>query len=319
MSELDRRQFLIRGGFAFLALTGLGWLNAACGGQKPSDIQTQIDPKTPRIPYTVETLQNLGKELNEWRLVSGTLMISRFPEIKKCGDLLSGSLDPAQYFPFIKIPIGFSSLPDKERAALIIQRIPNLNDSRRIVVTTKEGQVLNAPILAMNTPVDMTMSPDILDKSIRMPVLVKEISQLIDYPDYCRAFVNDLVSVYGVNFTLHNPNNIPTSEVEVLISICNNAGLERTLTGRDRFRFLVDNGSFLRSGIAFANWYEDQLNIGLQPEGQLVTTGLRTRDFLKDRGLIKKEGDLFVWSAGENPKINTPNFLELVNAISLRT
>ncbi len=299
MPELDRRQFL-----KILGLSALGLLTG-CSGQKP-----------PETPYTVDALQSLGRELIGWKLINGTLMAAKFPEIKKCADLLSGQLDPAQFFPFIKTPIGLSILPGQETASLVIQRIPDLNDPRRIVVTTKEGQVLNAPILAKNTPVDIAMSQDVLNNSLKLPVLVKEVSQLIDYPDYARTYVNYLKAAYSINFTLSNPNNIPTSENEVMISIVNNTALEKALTGRERFRIFVDNGSFLRSGAAFANWYEDQLQQGLTPEGKVVETGLYSKDFLEKRGLIKREGNLFVWTNGESPKINDPKFLNLVNDFS---
>lgn len=302
VTELNRIQFLeiLAGGAALL-------FSGACRGPRLPDIQT---------PYTVGTLQKLGKELNEWKLADGTLMAGRFPEIKKATDLLSGTLDPAQYFPFIKVPIGFSILAGSDMAALAMQRIPDPNDARKIAVTTKEGQLFNAPILARNTPVEIAVSQDVLDSSIRLPVLVKETSQLLDYPDYARAYVNYLKATYGINFTLSNPDNIPTSENEVMTSIVNNTALERTLTGRERFRIFVDNGSFLRSAIAFTNWYADQLRLGLKPEGKLVVTGLHIRNFLTGRGLIKQEGNLFVWNNGKAPEINDPKFLELVNAIS---
>lgn len=309
MIELDRRLFLRSA--ALLSIAALGWLNAACAREGIIE-----GAKRSETPYTVETLQKFGRELSAWRLSNGTFMAETFLEIKKCADLLTGSFDPAQYFPFIKVPIGFSILPDAEKAALVMEKIADPNDSRKIVVTTRVGQVLYAPILARNTSVDVALSQDILNSSIRMPILVKELSQLVDYPDYARTFVDYLKSAYRVKFTLQNPNNIPTSDNEVFISIANNTALENTLIGRELFRLFVDNGSFIRAGIAFANWYEDQLHQGFRLEGKVVTTGLRSRFFLERHGLIRKEGDLFVWKNGQSPKINDPKFLELVDDIS---
>lgn len=180
MLELDRREFLKIGVVAFLGIYSLE-LFPACNNQEPP------------TPYTVAVLQRLGRELSTWKFNDGTLMAGKFPEIKKCADLLSGSLDPTQYFPFIKIPVGFSLLAGSEMAALVMQRIPDLNDSRKIVVTTKEGQVLNAPMLARNTPADIAMSQDVLNSSIRLPVLVKEVFTTT-LENSLRFFINNFLS-----------------------------------------------------------------------------------------------------------------------------
>jgi hypothetical protein len=147
--------------------------------------------------------------------------------------------------------------------------------------------------------------------------LAKEVSQLIDYPNYSRAFVNYLRSAYGISISLENPYNTPTSENEVFISIANNIALEDAIVGREAFRIFVNISSFLRTGVIFANWYQDQLLKGLKPEGRFIQTGVKTADFLRQRGLIGKEGGIFFWSRGAQPPINDDKFLDLVSDFSL--
>lgn len=95
--------------------------------------------------------------------------------------------------------------------------------------------------------------------------------------------------------------------------------LEERIYQRSSFlRNIVDTGSGLKTGIMFANWYLDQLNRKIplpNPESvRWFRTGNNLVGFLQEKGLIYQpaRGELFLWTKGQSPEINSAEFLQLI-------
>ncbi len=292
----------------FLGLMG-GLLTAAC-------IPTTV-PEQPRSQeqFVVPTLQQLGQEVDNWRLRNGLRVADKFPEARQAIDLLSGLTNPKRLFPYAASPIEFSTNPDNGIADLNIDPAFEQTGSRRIVVTNKNGSKFELPVLKHNLPVQIRLSPEVMDSTIRYPIAIKEASQLNEFLDYCRVYVS-LLKQAGTTFILQNPDNIPTSEAELTFSIALiEADLDKQETGRSWLHEFVDIGSFIRvGGLAFANWYSDQVQSGFKPSGRPIEVGSSVAGFLQSNNLIRMENNMFVWTTGKAPAINSQQFLDLFDA-----
>ena len=166
----------------------------------------------------------------------------------------------------------------------------------------------------------IALSTEVLASSIRLPILVKEVSQLYDNLDYCRVYLS-VMQGRGVQFMVQNQQHVATSENETIAAVAHELRKveEETLGHRSLLVTLVDTGSALRvGGILFATWYLDQLNrkITVPNDSRWAQAGHQIGGFLQDRGLIRQQGDIFVWTKGKAPEIISPELLSLVFALT---
>lgn len=267
--------------------------------------------------FTDEKLRQLGHELGEWR-VSGVQMSAVLPEVRNSVELLQGVIDPRASFPYADIPINLAYNPADGIGGLKINQVADMTDSRRVMVSQKDGRSFEMPMLKKNLKVDILLSPAVLADTIRLPIISKEASQLVDYAHYARLYLLFLQEK-GISFIFKNPNDVPTSDSEIIITIAAllSAG-EIESKGTSLFSDLIDVGSYIRvGGIAFANWYLDQQ----KEERKLVKVigvdqGLEVADFLFKKGFIKKEGGMVIWTSGQIPGFGTKEFRDLFNELS---
>lgn len=299
--KIGRGSFL-KGGLV-VTLAALGGAYFLSSGDRPST-ETFVDPQ----------LVQLGKEIEAWQLMVGPKVIDLFPEVKQAVDLLTGRVNPRQYIPSVQLPIGLAS--DNPYAALSIESPANLNDPRKIRARFKAVDYPLSWRDRMSTTVQL--SPEMRSSTLRWPVLIKEVSQFIDYYAYSKLYLS-LVERAGVSIDFLNPNNLPTSDIERTITLAYTIGLlEEILTKKPSFyREIIDAGSAIRvGGILFANWYTDQLNQNrVIPENtEPIKTGHQLGALLQEKGLIHQSGagQPFYWTKGKSPEINSEEFLQLI-------
>lgn len=310
MLELDRRSFLKTLPFYVI---GLASIASGC-------YPTEQAPSNPDLYMVLENRQ-MGKEINSWVLRNGVRMVDKFAQVKQAANLLAGSSDPRKYFPFASIPIGFSTDPSNGIADLFFDsQETDFENPRRIIATDKDGQKFELPFLKKGLPIQIRIAQEFLGSTARLPLAIKEVSQLVDNLEYCRTYV-DLLKENGGNFELHNPQNTPTTKEEFITSIAyTQAELERQQTGQPPWFFqFMDVGSFFRVGsIASVNWYIDQLDAGFKPTGRMIDIISQSAGFLQSKGLIRQEGRMFVWTNGRPPEISSKEFIQLFNAFTAR-
>lgn len=310
MLELDRRSFLKTLPFYVI---GLASITTGC---RPT-VQAPANPDL----YMVLENQQMGKEINAWVLRNGVRMADKFAQVKQAANLLAGSSDPREAFPFANIPVGFATNPSNGIADLFFDaRETDFENSRRIIVTNKEGQKFEVPFLKKGLPIQIRIAEEFLGSPLKLPLAAKEASQLAENLEYATVYVN-LLKAQGANFRLHNPQDSPTTNAEIVTSIAyTQAELEKQQTGnKPWFHEFLDFGSMLRVGaIASANWYIDQLASGLKPSGRMVDIINAAAGFLQTKGFIKQEGQMFVWTRNQAPAIASREFLQLFNEFTSR-
>lgn len=310
-----RRDFLIAGAAAVGAaiLRPWDWLRGQLGSDRtvatPRAVTTVVSAENPYMP---DGAIKLGREINAWRVGRGVSTVQTFPEIKQAADLLEGKVDPRQYIPQLKVPVEFV-LSESEQAFSFKPEF-DLDSSRKVRVRTNKEEEFTLPFLKPNCVGSLKFSPDVLNSSMRLPIAAKEASQIVDHLEYCKAYVA-LLRENG-SFTLENPDNIATTEEEFIISIAwAQLQVELDRTGVSWFHEFVDIGSGLRvGGIAFANWYEEQVRSGRQPVQDVnFRTGSNLGGFLQAKNYISERNGMWVWTTGEAPEIGSKRFLNMFN------
>lgn len=268
----------------------------------------------PPNPYMVPQNIKLGKELEAWTLKKGTRMVDKFAELKKAAYVLQGKVDPRSYSPFAGIPVKFSSNLNIELASYYLSVESDTECKRKIAIWGRGIDRFEVCFLKKDLANEIQIPPRIMVDSIRLPIAAKEASQLIETMEYCRLYVN-LLKEDGAQFSLINPDGIPTTEDEFIATIAYTQHASQSEKySTTYFEQLIDIGTFIRvGGIAFANWYRDQLTQGLKPEGKDVDIGKQYVDFLWFKKLIEARDGLLVWTAGRPPAISSREFLQLFN------
>lgn len=304
-------------------------LIACNGGVKPTADQ-QIMPTPPaELLLAPEQLGHpecikLGQELKQWQLTNGEYMTDLFPVVKQTAELLQGKQDPRKFIPFLQLPIGFAI--DRECSAdiayldwHIIYPSTSSTSLRSIRTSLSSSEQLTIPFpLSMDFSLHLT--PEVRENTVRWPVVVKEISQILDYPLYSQRYVN-LLKKEGVIFELNNPENILTTNQEINTAISYYLMIvELNQKGKSWFKDLVDKGSFIRTAPVFANWYLDQhricnwdANNCPQLKNKAVEIGKKWSGYLQSEGFIYQEGDKFFWTDGAPPPIDSVKFMALLN------
>lgn len=264
-------------------------------------------------PYMLKPARQLGKEVNGWRLSNGMSMVDIFPQIKQAADLLEGLTDPRIFLPQLKVPVDFTS--DAPDAAFSFAPEFDIDSSRKIRVKTNDGIEYTLPFVKANSYGGLHFPKEVLNSSIRLAIAAKEASQIIDNLDFCKVYVS-LLREQG-NSVLENPDNIPTTEEEFIISMAYSQAHIQAVQEPHKSSWLydfIDLGSHIRvGGIAFANWYKEQLQKGANPKGVRIDTGRSISGFLGLEGYITERNGMFVWTSGQAPQIASQEFLYLFN------
>lgn len=269
-------------------------------------------------PYAPDAIRKLGAEVNDWKLQNGVSMIDVFPEIRQATALLKGEVDPRVYLPQLRVPLGFST--NTSNASFTFSPELDVNASRKIKVKLKGGVEYTLPLVKFNSVGGLNFSPEILNSTLRLAIAPKEASQIIDFLDYCKLYLSFLKE--QGDFTLDNPENIPTTEKEFIISMATSQAHVQAMEQpnvRNWFYDLVDIGSHIRvGGVAFANWYNEQLKRKIRPTGEHVDAGHNIAGFLQAEGYITEKNDMFVWTRGQAPAVDSKEFLYLFNKLTRR-
>lgn len=284
--------------------------------------------KSPEPQYAAPELQTLAQEARAWTLVDGRKMTTLFPETEIVAAVLSGKVDPRTFMPFIQPRILFAN--DTDDAMLQTRyETDDAAKTKAVITLPKGGQFpgganLNYAWLGKNRSFStIKISPEIQRSTIRVPVALKEASQLKDMPEYYQLYLQ-VAQDQGVEFTVVNPDNLPISEAEKIANIAENLGFaEKALTGESTsfLDTIADIGSHIRmGGITFANWYQDQLNRGYNPvETAAIKAGKNFVGLLESKGVLRRQGDIWAWTNGSAPEISSPRFLQLVLEMSTKS
>lgn len=274
-----------------------------------------------RKEFMEEEVKKLGREINAWKLKDGTSMAAAFPEIKQAADMLEGRIDPRKSIPQLKIPIELNSKVSD--AAFSLTPSFDTESSRQIRVKPAIGDSFKLPFIKPNAIGSLELAPEILGSSLRLPIAAKEASQIVDHLGYCRVYVSLLKERGGAIISLENPDNIPTSDEEFITSVAYaQAHVQMEQAGSSWFYDFVDFASHIRvGGIAFANWYVEELNSGRKPQGVQVEAGNNMAGFLQFKNLIeqKSKGGMFVWPKGRAPEVNSKELMDLFEDYTGRT
>lgn len=276
---------------------------------------------------TSPELQILAWEVRAWTLVDGSKMTQLFPEIESYAAILAGEVNLQSFIPYVKPRLYFSNDTDDPRLNTTLTD-PDETLSTRAQIKIPAGSLftggaeLNFKWLDKKTnSATIKLTPEVQKSSIRIPIILKEVSQIYDAVEYYKTYLQ-LAYDQGVEFTVLNPESVSPSQAEIEANVAENLGFtEKSITG-DQVSFLdtlIDFGAHIRvGGIMFANWYQDQLNRGLTPpETSIVRYSKNMVSLLESNGVISREGNRWGWTKSSSaPAINTPLFIELVKAIS---
>lgn len=272
-------------------------------------VYTQLHPEQ-EPSYTGPELKQLGLELESWQLPNGIRYIDQFPDLNPIASLLQGRTNPQEYIPYLAPHIGFST--QGEEAALIVDTQDDPNNPNRTKAQPPRGGEVVQSWIKKNGQAVLHLSPWVLSfNHLRLPIAVKEISQVVDYWDYCKEYL-DFVKSQGVRISAQIVGN-PLSQIEVETVLAHNlGGYERQVSGNSQLDQIVDLGSLLQTAIYFANWeLEKQQKGEATPQVDLLKDVYIAVHFLKQKGLIALRDNAYLWTEGQRPKIDFPNFFNL--------
>lgn len=311
----SRREFLTQIAIGSLFLNACRTSSGADFGVSPKPAESPV----PVEQFTDLKLQIYGRELAAWVLKDGTKMVD-YPEVRKAIDILSGKFNPKVYIPFAKPPMVF--VPSTDSGGKFTRHIEyDINSKRRgIVISLPTGEKL--PYFWISNDKsrgEIKLEQSVQNNSVRMPIIVKEVSQVYDLPEYYRLYMR-LAQEQGISYSYINEDNIPTSEDELIANVCETlSAFERERTGNSFLTDIIDTGSHIRvGGFLFANWYQDQLNRGFKPDVSNVVNfvGISIMRFLINKRLIRQNGNHYDWINGQSPEINSKEFMDLLKEAS---
>lgn len=312
---LTRREFFTR------IVIGSVFLNACQTASRPAS-EVTVKPAESPIPaeqFTDLKLQVYGRELAAWVLKDGTKM-ANYTEVRKAIDILSGKIDPRIYVPFVKPQLIF--IPAVDSGGAFIRHIQYDRSSKRrgLAISLPTGEKLPYYWISnQSSRGEIRLDPSVQSSSVRMPVLVKEVSQVYDLPEYYRLYMK-LAQEQGISYRYINEDNVSTTQDEILANACEAiSNIETEQIGSSFLNEIIDTGSHIRvGGISFANWYQDQINRGFRiDENSTVNrVGISVMQFLKNKRLIMQDGSRFVWTRGQAPNIDSKEFMDLLTELS---
>lgn len=291
-------------------------LTSCAGETKPTPTKPTLTPEQLIHPECIR----LGQELDQWQLHSGEYMTDLFPVVQQTAELLQGKQDPRKFLPFLQLPIGFVDQGCSSAVACLDWHITYPTTSlRSIRASLSSGEQLIIPF-PLSMKFSLYLAPEVRENTVRWPVAVKEISQILDNQAYCKTYVN-LLKKEGIIFELNNPENILTINQEINTAISYYLmAVELSQTGKSWFKDLVNKGSFVRTTPVFATWYLDQhricnwnTNNCPQLKNKAVEIGEKWSGYLQSEGFIYQEGDKFLWTHSTPPSIDSVEFMALLD------
>lgn len=260
-------------------------------------------------------LQQLGRELTEWKLANGQRAYDLFPEVQRSSQIFLGEINPNSLIPFIKPPIKFR-LGGELGNEMNFSSSPN--DARTTIVDLPSGGRFTGTWIK-DTEITLTFPRDLWESSARLPFAVIHASTINDFWNLQRLYVGQ-VSLQGVRFSSTNPLGIPTSNIETDLNFARLFSIYETdMNGISFLDTIMDMGINIRTGAVVANWELQQIL-----ENKPIPTALWSRQmkinrrFLEEEGLIERRGNIYVWSNGHAPTINTEEFVRLVRKLGSR-
>lgn len=260
-------------------------------------------------------LQQLGRELTEWKLANGQRASDLFPEVQRASQILLGEINPNSFIPFMKPPINF-------RLGEVLGNEMNFSsstsDARTTIVDLPSGGGFTGNWIK-DAEITLIFPRDIWESSARFPFAVIQASTINDFWNLQRLYVGQ-VSLQGVRFSSTNPLGIPTSDIETDLNFARIFSVYETdISGISFLATIMEMGNNIRTGAVVANWELQQTL-----ENKPIPTALWSRQmkfnrlFLEEEGLIEKKGNIYVWRSGHAPTINTEEFVELVRKMGYR-
>ncbi len=260
-------------------------------------------------------LQQLGRELTEWKLANGQKAYDLFPEVKRASQIFLGEINPNSFIPFIKLPIKFRL---GEVLGNEMNFSSNPNDARTAIVDLPSGERFTGTWIK-DTEITLIFPRDAWESSARLPFAVIQASTINDFWNLQWLYVGQ-VSLRGVRFSSTNPLGIPTSNIETDLNFARIFSVyETTTTGTSFLETIMDTGIHIRTGAVVANWELQQIL-----EKKPISTALWRRQmginrrFLEEEGLIERRGNIYVWRNVQAPTINNEEFVGLIKKLGSR-
>lgn len=312
-----RDRIVTRGYFLRLGVTG-GILAATTPLWFPHLLRSSESP-----------LPKLAQEIRDWTLTDGTRMAGQFPEAEKAASVLAGEGDMRVWLPHVNSRLRFADNIHDDASLDTWREEDRFTETQVQVIVPPSVQFPNGVDLNYqwfdkeNSYMTLTIAPQIRGSSVRLPVAIKEASQVYDHLEYSKLYLK-LVEKQGVvSFRVIVPEGLHMEEEEKTANLAFAVGYtERVLSRESRsfYDHIIDSGSHIRvGGIMFANWYQDQLYRGVTPpETKTIRAGKNWTGFLEEKGVIGRQNNYYGWTQGSAPPTNSPQFLELVQELTGR-
>lgn len=301
--KLSRRDFLV--------VTTSAMLVGCSTNQQPLPVSRETGLPTSER-FSSPELHRLGQELKDWTLTKGVRMYDRFSDVKKVADLLTGDTDPRIYNSFVQPPLKFST--DTHLAEYNTNFETNRSDPRTIDIIDVRNRQITQYEWVHKVRASFSLSPEVLQSSARLPILVKEVIQFTDFMEY-DSFYLDLFkkSRQDLVIRLNNPRNLSTNErdqaINTFFALRN---YERRNFGYSTLADFLDGGSGLIAAPILGNWLLDQERQGLVAPNVYWSQVLKGYvDFMHSEGFLIEEDGVLNWKDNSPPNIASLEFYKL--------
>lgn len=265
-------------------------------------------------PKPEPKLEKYAHELKNWTLMGGERVVNVFPDAGKAAGILLGEEDPTIYLPLSKLPIQLQDSAVRGGGAFkFIEPKANPNDTRKVTVT-RGIQRISADWLQPGSPAVVELSPEVQASTIRLPILVKELSHMWIQPPLIEFYTRRLEQLGIMTLKTSNPNNVPTTRNEELsIYLMFLTQYERSQNGYSSMLELVDAAAALEAAPLFATWKQEQEQKGLPiPNIRAVDLTQQYIDYADKNGMLDRRPNKVTWKEGLKPQLGTIEYARFV-------
>lgn len=264
--------------------------------------------------FTDQELQKLGMEIIGWRLPSRERVVDVFPEAMVASQFLLGRIHPQSFVPRLGIPVILEK--NTPEPGFTMTMFPRDDDPRKSAITTASQTQYIYSWIGHARGLILVPS-DIMASSARLPVVTTLTSRLIDHDAYSRLYLGQM-GAKGIKFKVQSINLARVSLMEASLNLA--TSLERAELEQTHFstlQYFIQHGSAIRNSVLMANWLEVEKIEGRRiPPTDWATKMNTTVEFAITSGLIKKQGSVWVWTAGQSPNINSMEFISKINELA---
>lgn len=307
----------------FLPVIGAALLSACTGGQPtldkkqsaPTTISTPKAERTTGPTFVDPFLQQIGGDLERWEITTldkSLKMTDLFSDVKLVTDILTGKIDPRVYLSHLRLPITLGQTNRETIASLQIAELENPQDTRKIEISNQE-QALRFPWIR-EVVTRVQLSDDLkATTTARLPFIVKELIHIKELSEYYKFY---LTSNKEAISTFVNPSQIPTPEDQILYSRGTRIeSVELNSMGYSPLLNFLDAGTGIKVfSPLYATWQlNEQRNGRTIPNTDWSRIGNRYVNFLNEKKLLAEQDGIITWVIGKTPKIDSFEFVQLVD------